>query len=129
MSDSVSSPYVSAHNPLCGLSQPCDEETPEHGYCSMQHGQFCIHCHQWCVCERMRKAEKHGYEKAVAEFMSNHGERWEYRAGQADMLAKCVAAVEEIIPDDSDSGSWEATIAAAWLRHAVSKLRALEDKL
>ncbi len=45
-----------------------------------------------------------------------------------DMLAKCIAAVEEIIPDDSDNGSWEATIAAAWLRHAVSKLRALEDK-
>jgi hypothetical protein len=36
--------------------------------------------------------------------------------------------VEEIIPNDSDNGSWEATIAAAWLRHAVSKLRDLEDK-
>jgi hypothetical protein len=45
-----------------------------------------------------------------------------------DMLAKCITAVEEIIPNDSDSGSWEATIAAAWLRHAVSKLRSLEDK-
>jgi len=51
-----------------------------------------------------------------------------YRDGQRDMLAKCITAVEEIIPDDSDNGSWEATIAAAWLRHAVSKLRALEDK-
>lgn len=51
-----------------------------------------------------------------------------YCDGERDMLAKCISVVEEIIPDDSDNGSWEATIAAAWLRHAVSKLRALEDK-
>ena len=51
-----------------------------------------------------------------------------YCDGERDMLAKCITVVEEIIPDDSDNGSWEATIAVAWLRHAVSKLRALEDK-
>lgn len=91
------------HDPLCGLSQPCDDEVPEHGYCSRQQGEFCIHCMTWCICLQLHNAEQR-------------------------MLAKCITAVEEIIPDDSDSGSWEATIAAAWLRHAVNKLRALEDK-
>lgn len=69
MSYSVSDSPVSAHDPLCGLSNPCDEETPEHGYCSMQYGQFCIHCHQWCICEAVRTAERR-------------------------MLAKCIAAVD-----------------------------------
>lgn len=41
------------HDPLCALSEPCDDEVPEHGYCSMQHGMFCIHCHQWCICEAL----------------------------------------------------------------------------
>ena len=47
---------------------------------------------------------------------------------RSEVIAECITVVEEIIPDDSDSGSWEATIAAAWLRHAVKKLRDLEDK-
>lgn len=46
------------HDPLCGLAQPCDEEEPEHGYCSMQHGLYCIHCHQWCICTELRACEQ-----------------------------------------------------------------------
>ena len=53
------------HDPLCGLSQPCDEEIPEHGYCSMQHGEFCIHCHQWCICEALAKAREDAIAAAV----------------------------------------------------------------
>jgi len=46
------------HDPLCGLSEPCDDEVPEHGYCSRQHGQFCIHCLTWCICDRLKQAEQ-----------------------------------------------------------------------
>lgn len=45
------------HDNLCPLSEPCDDETPEHGYCSMQHGVYCIHCMQWCICEALAKAD------------------------------------------------------------------------
>jgi hypothetical protein len=64
------------HDSLCGLSQPCDDEIPEHGYCSMQHGQFCIHCHTWCTCFEVRQAEQR-------------------------MLAKCIEAVQALFgPED-----------------------------
>ena len=53
------------HDPLCGLSQPCDDETPEHGYCSMQHGEFCIHCHQWCICDVIAKVRAEATAAAV----------------------------------------------------------------
>ena len=46
-----------SHDNLCPLSEPCDDETPEHGYCSMQHGVYCIHCMQWCICEALAKAD------------------------------------------------------------------------
>jgi len=111
------------HDPLCGLAQPCDEEEPEHGYCSMQHGLYCIHCHQWCICNVIAKVcedERDGIQAVRLRTLFNEQG---YRDGQRDMLAKCITAVEEIIPDDSDNGSWEATIAAAWLRHAVSRIR------
>jgi hypothetical protein len=61
------------HDPLCVLSQPCDDETPEHGYCGFSAPNFCIHCHQWCMCGEVRQAEQR-------------------------MLAKCIAAVENL-PD------------------------------
>ena len=49
---------MSDHLPECPLLEPCDDEVPEHGYCSMQHGVFCIHCHQWCICDRLRACEQ-----------------------------------------------------------------------
>jgi len=120
MTDSVSTASDSAHDPLCGLSQPCDDDIAEHGFCSRQEEEFCIHCHQWCICEQMREAEKNGYEKAVTEFMSNHHDRWEYRAGQADMLAKCIAAVE--------AWALENPYEYPSPNRIISDLRALEEK-
>ena len=91
----------------------------------MQHGLYCIHCHQWCICNVIAKVREEEQSKDLDyAYVAAQAEA----DGQRDMLAKCITVVEEIIPDDSDNGSWEATIAAAWLRHAVSKLRALEDK-
>ena len=46
------------HLPECPLLEPCDDDVPEHGYCSMQRGAFCIHCHQWCICDRLRACEE-----------------------------------------------------------------------
>lgn len=122
MTDSVSTASDSAHDPLCGLSQPCDDDIAEHGFCSRQEEEFCIHCHQWCICEQMREAEKNGYEKAVTEFMSNHHDRWEYRAGQADMLAKCIAAVDARIRPTLHP------LENAGIGEALAALRALEEK-
>ena len=56
------------HLPECPLLEPCDDEVPEHGYCSMQQGVFCIHCHQWCICDRLRACEQ---RVAIYEFMSS----------------------------------------------------------
>ena len=46
-----------------------------------------------------------------------------------DMLAKCIATLEERMPLVADNGSWEASIAAAWLRAAVMDLQRLEAKI
>jgi hypothetical protein len=53
------------HDPLCGLSQPCDDEVAEHGFCSMQHGEFCIHCYQWCICDVIGKVRDNAIAAAV----------------------------------------------------------------
>lgn len=103
------------HDELCGLSQPCDDEVPEHGYCSRQQGEFCIHCMTWCICPQLRQARKQGAD--------------DYERGQADMLAKCIATIEERIPLVADNGSWESSIAAAWLRAAVTDLQRLEKTI
>ena len=81
------------HDPLCGLTQPCDEEEPEHGYCSMQHGLFCIHCHQWCICNVIAKVREDECSKDLDyAYVAAQAEA----DGQWDMLAKCVAAVESL---------------------------------
>lgn len=54
-----------SHDRLCGLSDRCDDEVAEHGYCSMQHGTFCIHCQQWCICERLAQARADEREQAA----------------------------------------------------------------
>lgn len=51
------------HLPECPLLEPCDDEVAEHGYCSMQHGVFCIHCQRWCVCDRLRACEQRVRDK------------------------------------------------------------------
>ena len=62
------------HDPLCVLSKPCDDETPEHGYCGFSAPNFCLHCHTWCMCGEIREAEQR-------------------------MLAKCMEAVKRLEPD------------------------------
>ena len=64
------------HDPLCPLSQPCDDEIPEHGYCSTQHGKFCIHCYQWCTCEALKKAEQRMLAKCIAALEERWSESW-----------------------------------------------------
>jgi hypothetical protein len=59
------------HDPLCELSKACDDETPEHGYFGIADPNYCMQCHTWCVCGEIRQAEQR-------------------------MLAKCIAAVEEM---------------------------------
>jgi len=118
------------HDPLCGLAQPCDEEEPEHGYCSMQHGLFCIHCHQWCICNVIAKVREDERASLTAEWMSNHGEKWEFAAGQRDMLAKCIAAVEAYAEERltvTKKPNMSEDITAA-LHVAVNRLRALQEK-
>ncbi len=74
------------HDPLCGLSQPCDDETPEHGYCSMQHGEFCIHCHQWCVCDVIAKVREDALADAVQRVEALRG--WSsYAVWKSDVIA------------------------------------------
>ena len=78
------------HDPLCVLSKPCDD-APEHGYCGFSAPNFCIHCVTWCMCGELRQAEER-------------------------MLAKCIAAVENL-PD------W-----ALNLDDVIEALRSLQEK-
>jgi hypothetical protein len=70
----------------------------------MQHGLFCIHCHQWCICNVIAKVRQ-------------------------DMIGKCIATLDDRIPLVADNGSWESSIAAAWLRAAITDLQRLEAKI
>lgn len=83
------------HDPLCGLSEPCDDEVAEHGYCSMQRGNYCIHCNQWCVCERIGRARSEERANVVALAMQGgiplNGE------DHAAALAAEAAEVREVI--------------------------------
>ena len=46
------------HLPECPFVEACNDEIPEHGYCSMQHGMFCINCYQWCICDALGACEQ-----------------------------------------------------------------------
>ena len=50
---------MTEHLPECRLSEPCDIDITEHGFCSMQVEEqfFCIHCMGDCICERLRTCE------------------------------------------------------------------------
>lgn len=81
------------HLPECPLLEPCDDEVAEHGYCSMQNGVFCIHCQQWCICDRLRACEQR-----VEETWSAIAGRDQYAEGYRAGLA---AAREAILHDES----------------------------
>lgn len=111
------------HDPLC----PCKPQVIGHGSTSgdVQAAAPAVACQ----CELIAKVRQ---DERINSLGTRVFELKPYANGYCDgedyMLVKCISVVEEIIPDESDSGSWEATIAAAWLRHAVSRLRALEEK-
>jgi hypothetical protein len=111
------------HDPLC----PCKPQVIGHGSTSgdVQAAAPAVAC-QCDLIAKVRQDERINSLGTRVRELKPYANG--YCDGERDMHAKCITAVEEIIPDDSDSGSWEATIAAAWLRHAVSKLRALEEK-
>ena len=81
-----------SHDPLCGLSQPCDDEIREHGYCLMSHGKFCIHCNQWCICPQLQQAKEEVAQRIIE--MANMQADVAAAMASDDMLAKCIAAVE-----------------------------------
>ena len=46
------------------------------------------------ICDWIVKIEQDTIIDITAEWMSNHGDCWEFKAGQRDMLAKCIQAVD-----------------------------------
>lgn len=68
---------MSDHLPECPLLEPCDDDIPEHGYCSMQRGAFCIHCHQWCICDRLRSCEQRVEKAERAKWSDLAHDNWQ----------------------------------------------------
>jgi hypothetical protein len=58
---------MTEHLPECRLSEPCDIDIAEHGFCSMQVEEqfFCIHCMGECICEGLRSCEQRVIDAAV----------------------------------------------------------------
>ena len=53
------------HDHLCGFSQPCDQceggcgyDISEHTFWLPEEEDFCVHCCQWCICEKLKEAEQ-----------------------------------------------------------------------
>ena len=57
---------TSGHDPLCKLSQPCDDETPAHGYCGLTAPRYCIHCQTWCICEELQAVKQQTIRDCIA---------------------------------------------------------------
>ena len=43
------------------------------------------------ICDWIVEIEQDAIANMTAEWMSNHGDRWEFKAGQQDMLERCKA--------------------------------------
>jgi len=58
---------MTEHLPECRLSEPCDIDITDHGFCSMQVEEqfFCIHCMGECICKRLRSCERRAIAAAV----------------------------------------------------------------
>jgi hypothetical protein len=48
---------MTEHLPECELTEPCEPDSPKHGFCSRQ-STYCIHCERACICERLRACEE-----------------------------------------------------------------------
>lgn len=68
------------HDPLC----------PSHGLCDCG-CEYNAHC----ACAFIAKVREDERAAATAEWMSNHGDRWEFTAGQRDALARYPFNVHE----------------------------------
>lgn len=80
------------HDPLCVLSDPCWPDDPAHGYCGFSEPRFCIHCSQWCICERLGKARADEREQAAQRLLG-----W-FAARRIDVVDEAVAAVRGEAP-------------------------------
>jgi hypothetical protein len=59
----------------------------------MQHGLFCIHCHQWCICNVIAKVREEEQSKDLDyAYVAAQAEA----DGQRDMLAKCIEVVRSM---------------------------------
>jgi len=78
---------MTEHLPECPLSEPCDIDITEHGFCSMQVEEqfFCIHCMDECICERLRSCE----QRAIAAAAQRVAALPEYK-----LRDTCIAALK-----------------------------------
>ena len=68
------------------------------------------------ICEWIVEIEQDTIVDITAEWMSNHGDRWEFKAGQRDMLAKCIEVVDGLPLDpETDAG----LVAASTILHKL----------
>ena len=121
-----------SHDPLCPQEEICD---------------CCLLREEACYCDLIAKVREDERANVTAEFMSNHGGRWEYEAGVAagraealgirvrevmpyangyfdgedHMLAKCIKAVEAI--DDGGDADTRYILAST-----AATLRDLQEK-
>lgn len=75
---------MSDHKPECVLSDPCSADEPRHGYCGFSVPLHCIHCEEWCDCDRIKRAEdrvraEHDEYRAMLGGIDFGAERsWDY---------------------------------------------------
>jgi hypothetical protein len=80
---------------------------------------------EFCNCDLIRMVREYERANVTAEWMGNHPCRWEYRAGQADMLAKCIAELEALMAKtdgDRFHGFWDAIDALRDLQSGVDNV-------
>ena len=93
------------HDPLCEWATPCIHgENQQHSRdtenLSVPDATYCWMCGADCVCELIATVREDERSNVTAEWMSNYGDHWEFKAGQADMLAKCIDALEQMLDVD-----------------------------
>ena len=103
------------HKPECVLSDPCSADEPRHGFCGNWDTNWCIHCEQECICERIKRAEDRVLKDTVP------GEWHEKRMAwvRKDALGKAMEAVAELEFFRTNP----ATIIRPWALASIDALR------
>ena len=68
------------HLPDCTLAGLCYEELPHSG-CSRTGNTYCIHCSTWCICDRLRKAERRARNetaRGIYDHLFNKGAAYQW---------------------------------------------------